>query len=266
MKVANKRNGYAEVNGLLMYYESHGQGKPLVLIHGGGSTLNTTFANLIPPLSKYRQVIAMDLQAHGRTGDRPGDLSFEQDADDIAQLLEHLNISQADFLGYSNGGHILVEIALRHPKLVDQMILVSTFYSRDAIAPKFWEGFNSVTPDMLPNVLKEGFLEVNNDQKALRNMFYKDVQRMKEFRGWSDRQIESIRHPVLVINGNEDVAPVKHAVTLYRTLPNAQLVILPGIHGASIGSAEALKDGEWTQSYVLDILSDFLNKRLRATQ
>src|SRR5215510_560547 len=106
---------YANVNGIKMYYEIHGQGKPLVLIHGGGSTIQTTFGNLIPLLAKRRQIIAMDLQAHGRTGDRPADLSFEQDADDVAGLLNNLKITKADFLGFSNGGHTLIEIYLRHP-------------------------------------------------------------------------------------------------------------------------------------------------------
>lgn len=263
MKVIKNDNGYSEVNGLRMYYEIHGEGKPLVLIHGGGSTLHTTFGNLIPLLSGERKVIAMDLQAHGRTADRQTPLSFEQDADDIAQLLKNLSIPKTDFLGYSNGGHVLIEIALRHQELVDRMVLVSTFYNRDAVSPKFWEGFDSVTPDMLPKVLKDGFLEVNNDPDALRNMFYKDVQRMKEFRGWNDEKIRSIPNRVLVLNGNEDVGSVEHAVTMYRTLLDAQLVILPGTHGMSIGSAESLEDGKWTQNYVADILADFLDSPAR---
>src|SRR5579864_1201947 len=111
----NFKNGYAEVNGLTMYYEIYGEGKPLVLIHGGGSTIQVTFERIIPPLAKHRQIVAMDLQAHGRTNDRQADLTFSQDADDIAQLLKILGIGKADFLGFSNGGHTLIEIMLRHP-------------------------------------------------------------------------------------------------------------------------------------------------------
>src|SRR5213083_189481 len=121
------KNGQSEVNGLSMYYEIHGQGKPLVLIHGGGSTIETTFGRVIPALAKSRQLIAVELQAHGHTNDRDTELTFEQDADDVAVLLKNLHISKADFLGFSNGGHTAIEIAIRHPQLVNKMILASAF-------------------------------------------------------------------------------------------------------------------------------------------
>jgi alpha-beta hydrolase superfamily lysophospholipase len=98
------KNGYSEVNRLKMYYEINGQGKPLVLIHGGGSTIQTNFEKIIPLLAKNRMVIAVELQAHGRTSDRNADLTFEQDANDVATLLKNINIDKADFFGFSNGG------------------------------------------------------------------------------------------------------------------------------------------------------------------
>ncbi|SFP82306.1 alpha/beta fold hydrolase [Parafilimonas terrae] len=253
------QSGYSEVNGLKMYYEIYGEGKPIVLIHGGGSTIQTTYSNIIPLLSKHRQVIAMDLQAHGRTGDRAGSLSFEQDADDVAMLLNNLNIAKADFLGYSNGGQTLIEIALRHTAIVDKMIIASAFYNRSATTPQFWEGFDHATIDVMPTSLKDGFLKVNNDEKALLNMFNKDVQRMKNFKGWGKEQIQSITAPALIINGNNDVGTVEHAVEMYRIMPNAQLVILPGKHGVYIGAMEYLDNGKWTQQYIVDILNEFLD-------
>src|SRR6185437_12218141 len=119
------QSGYSDVNGLNMYYEIHGEGKPLVLIHGGGSTLETSFGKIIPLLAKHRKVIGVELQAHGHTNDRDTALSFEQDADDVARLLENLKIPKADFLGFSNGAHAAVEIALRHPRLINKLILAS---------------------------------------------------------------------------------------------------------------------------------------------
>lgn len=148
------KSGYSEVNGLEMYYEIHGQGKPLVLIHGGGSTIETTFGNIIPLLSKSRQIIAMELQAHGHTNDRDTDLTFEQDADDIAKILENLQIKKADFLGFSNGGHTAIEISLRHKNIVNKIILASTFYKRDAVVPKFWDGFDFATLEMILKLYK----------------------------------------------------------------------------------------------------------------
>ena len=130
------KNGYSDVNGIKLYYEVYGQGNPLVLIHGGGSTIQTSFGKIIPLLSKNRQIIAVELQAHGRTNDRDTPLTFEQDADDVAKLLDNLHITKADILGFSNGGHTAIEIALRHPGIVNKLILCSAFYKRSGVAPQ----------------------------------------------------------------------------------------------------------------------------------
>jgi len=260
MSESNFKSGYSAVNGLNMYYEIYGEGTPLVLIHGGGSTIQTTYGNIIPLLAKHRQIIAMELQAHGRTGDRAADLSFEQDADDVVALLHNLHIAKADFFGYSNGGHTLIEIALRHPGVINKMIIASSFYKRSAAPPQFWEGFDYATIDVMPEALKDGFLKVNNDRQALQNMFEKDVQKMKTFTGWSEEQIMSIKAPALVINGNNDVGSIEHAVEMYRTIPCSQLVIVPGKHGTYIGTIEFLDNGKWNQQYIIDIINGFLNE------
>jgi pimeloyl-ACP methyl ester carboxylesterase len=252
--------GYSEVNGLRMYYEIHGQGKPLVLIHGGGSTIQTSFGNIIPLLSKKRQVIALELQAHGRTGDRESFLNFAQDASDVAQLLKNLNIQKADFLGFSNGGHTLIELALKHSQLINKIILASTFYKRNAAAPEFWSGFDYTTIDMMPKPLIDGFLAVNNNRSALQNMFDKDVQRMKFFEEWTDEQIMSIKLPTLIINGNLDVGSIEHATVMHRLISNSGLVILPGSHGEYLGAVEALDEGKWDHPYVVGIIEEFLDK------
>ena len=251
-------SGSSNVNGISMYYEIYGEGKPLTLIHGGGSTIQTTFGNIIPFLSKSRQIIAMELQAHGRTPDRDTPLSFQQDADDVAALLKNLNITKSDFMGFSNGGHTLIEIALRHPHLAGKMIIASSFYKRTAAVQQFWDGFNHATIDMMPPALKEGFFNVNNDEDAFRKMFYRDVERMKAFKDWSDEQIKSIKAPTLIVNGNQDVGSVEHAVEMFRAFPNSQLVILPGTHGTYMGAVEALENGKWDQFYFAEIVNNFL--------
>jgi pimeloyl-ACP methyl ester carboxylesterase len=126
-------SGYSEINGLKMYYEIYGQGKPIVFIHGGGSTIQTNFEKVIPLFAKNRKVIAVELQAHGRTNDRNTDLSFEQDADDINTLLKNLNINKADFLGFSNGGTTVLQIAIRHPKIINKIILGSALAKRNGV-------------------------------------------------------------------------------------------------------------------------------------
>jgi pimeloyl-ACP methyl ester carboxylesterase len=254
------KSGYSEVNGLNMYYEIHGQGKPLVLIHGGGSTIDTSFGNIIPLLSKSRQIIAMELQAHGHTGDRASELTFEQDADDVAKLLENLQIKKADFLGFSNGGQTAIETALRHKSIVGKIIFASIFYNRTATVPQFWDGFNSATLNMMPKALQDGYLKVSNNEKGLLNMFNRDVQRMKNFKGWTAEQMKSISAKTMIINANNDVGSIEHAVEIYRLLSNSELVILPGGHGTYLGAIESLPNGVWTMKYVADLIVEFLDK------
>ncbi|HLA55167.1 MAG TPA: alpha/beta hydrolase [Flavobacterium sp.] len=256
----NFKNGYSDVNGLKMYYEIYGHGKPLVLIHGGGSTVKTTFGRIIPLLSKSRQIIAVELQAHGHTNDRAADATFQQDADDVAVLLHNLEITKADFLGFSNGGQTTIEIALRHPQLVDKIILASSFYKRSAAVPQFWDGFDGATLDMMPQVLKEGYLEANNSEAGLLNMFNRDVQKMKAFKDWTDEQIKSITAPTLVINGNNDVGSMEHAVEMCRMIPNCELVIFPGGHGTYIGTIESLDDQNWPKFNATALIEEFLDK------
>jgi len=256
----NFKSGYSKVNGLTMYYEIYGQGKPLVLIHGGGSTIQTSFGRIIPQLAKHRQIIGVELQAHGRTNDRNTDLTFEQDADDVAMLLANLYISKADFLGFSNGGHTTIEIALRHPELVNKIILCSAFYKRSAIAPQFWEGFDQATLNDMPQVLREGYLTVNNNAESLLNMFNKDIQRMKAFKDWSDEQIKSIKAPTLVMNGSRDIGSPEHAVKMYRIIPNCEMAILPGGHGSYLGTIESPEDGKQAPLYAADLIEQFLDK------
>src|SRR5690349_9775675 len=118
-------SGYASVNGLKMYYEIHGSGSPLVLIHGGGSTIMTTFGRIMPELAKTHRVIAVELQAHGHTPDIDRPLSFEQDADDVAALVKHLQLGKAGFIGFSNGGTTCLQMGIRHPELVNKLVLIA---------------------------------------------------------------------------------------------------------------------------------------------
>ncbi|XHR92079.1 alpha/beta fold hydrolase [Mucilaginibacter sp. UC70_90] len=254
----NVAGNYATVNGLKMYYEIHGEGFPLVLIHGGGSDIGVTFGRVLLSFAKNHQVIGVDLQAHGRTPDRGVPTSFEQDADDVAALLKHLDIKQADIMGFSNGGNTAMQIAIRHPQLVHKIVIASSFYKRCGFDSWFWDFMPNATLDNMPKPLQEAFLAINNDQAALEIMHNRDRDRMLAFADWSDDAIRSITMPALVIAGDKDVIRPEHTLELYRMLPDAQLCILPAGHGDYIGEITDLRgDGDYP---AVAIIEEFLTK------
>ncbi len=254
----NSKSGYLPVNGIIMYYETHGNGDPLVLIHGGGSTISTTFEKILPLLAKSHKIIAVELQAHGHTSDRDAPESFEQDANDVAELLKQLDIKSADFLGFSNGGHTAIQLAISHPALIRKLLIVSAFYKREGARAQFWEAMNHTTFEQMPQPLKDAFLKINNDVTALLNMFHKDASRMQHFTGWADKEIKSITAPTLIIAGDKDVILPEHAVAMGRMIPNSQLAILPGTHGTYLGEITTLVNGKWEQEYAIGLLEQFL--------
>ena len=251
-------NGYSEVNEINMYYEIYGAGKPLVLIHGGGSTIETSFGRIIPALSKHHKVIAVELQAHGHTTDRNSDLSFEQDSDDVAALLRNLKIDHADFLGFSNGGNTALQMAIRHPDLTNKIVAASALLKRSGAFPQFWEFMKRAKIEQMPKEYKDAFLKITTDTSRLINMHDKCVKRMVEFKGMSDAQIKSISAPVLLINGDADVATSEHMVQMSRLIPNCKLAIIPGGHGEYMGEITTLKSGQKSKLEILPILEKFL--------
>lgn len=230
---------YASVGELKLYYELHGSGRPLVLLHGGGSTIESSFGRILPQLARTHRVIAVEMQAHGHTRDIDRPLRFEQDADDVAALLDQLSVGKADFLGFSNGGTSALQIAIRHPRLVNKLVLVAATYRRDGMQPGFFEGFEGVRLEMMPDALRQAYLKANPDPKGLQRMFERDVARMKDFEDIPDAAIRAIGVPALVINGDIEVVRAGHAMDLSRLLPHARLIIVPGGHGEYLGTAEA---------------------------
>src|SRR5205809_2138502 len=230
---AHKPNtGYADVNGLRIYYEIHGTPRanstPLVLLHGGGSTIQTSFANLLAPLSKNRQLIAFEQQGSGHTADIEGrPFSFEQSADDTAALLRYLKIDRADFLGYSNGGNIALLMGTRHPNLVRKLIVVSAFFKKDGMYPAFWESMKHATLADMPAELKEAYLKAAPHPENLQSFHDKSVKRMLDFQDWPPQSISSIKSTTLIMTGDADIVRPEHAVEMFRLLPYGHLAILP---------------------------------------
>jgi pimeloyl-ACP methyl ester carboxylesterase len=253
-------SGYSEVNGIKMYYETYGQGTPIVLIHGGGSTIETNFGRLIPLLSKTRKVVAVELQAHGRTADRNADLTFEQDADDVATLLKNLKIDKADFLGFSNGGTTALHIVIRHPEIVNKMILASALARRKGVPDEFWEFMSQTRLENMPEQLKVGYKKVAADSNGLQQMHDKDAKRMVNFKDIADVHIKSIKAPTLIIIGDKDVITPEHALELHRQIENSSLAIIPGGHGEYIGEITTVSADFKENDLAVSIIEKFLDK------
>jgi len=233
------RSGYAPVNGLRLYYEVHGPADgrktPLVLLHGGGSTIQTSFGSTLPLLARDRQVVAFEQQGHGHTADIPDrPFTFEQSAEDTVALLRYIKVGKADFVGYSNGGNIAIQIALSHPEVVNRLVLVSAMFSRDGCEPAFWESFKHAQLKDMPAELREAYLRVAPHPEDLSSFFAKSVQRMLDFKGWTPGEIESITAPTLVIIGDHDIVRPEHAVRMLRLLPHSRLAVLPDTNHMTI--------------------------------
>lgn len=261
MKEIKFSSGYASVNGLKMYYEIHGEGgMPLVLIHGGGSTIETTFGNILPSLTCFGMIIALELQAHGRTGDRNNELSFEQDADDVAGLLDFLKIEKADIFGFSNGGNTAMQVAIRHPEKVNKLIIASAFYKREGFMPGFFEGMEHASLENMPVPLKEAYLKVAPVKSHLQEMHDKDRDRMRRVKDWTDESLQSIKAKTLLIVGDHDVVTTEHTVKMSHLIPNASLMVLPGVHGSFIGEVCTVKKGSKIPEMIVEVVEEFLKR------
>lgn len=246
-------SGYAPVNGLEMYYEVYGSGDgrnpPLVLLHGGGSTIQTSFGRVLPLLSRTRQVIAFEQQGHGHTADIDRPFTFEQSADDAVALLRYLRVDRADFFGYSNGGSIALQVAIRHPGMVRKLVVASAMYRRDGLYPEFWESMKHARLEDMPQELKDSYTRVAPHPENLRSFHDKSVDRMLEFKDWPPRLIRGIQAPTLVMIGDGDIVRPEHAVEMFRLLPHPQLAVLPGTDHMNL-----VDRAEWQASMVGNFL------------
>ena len=251
--------GYAKVNGLRMYYEIHGTGgTPLVLVHGGGSTIGTNFGRVMPLLARTRRVIAVEVQAHGHTLDVDRPFTFAQDADDVAALLDSLGVSTADVLGFSNGGTTALQVAIRHPAKVNRLVVASANYKRDGMQPGFWDGMMKASYADMPQPYKDAYLKINPSQAGVHAMFERDSKRMQGFEDIPDAAIRAIQAPTLVVVGDQDVIRVEHALALAGTLAHGRLCVLPGTHGSYLGEIMTPNVSARTLDVFVGLIDEFL--------
>lgn len=210
--------GYAPVNGLKMYYEVHGRGEPVVLLHGAFMTITNNWAGWIGELSKTRRVIAVEMQGHGRTADIPREPNSENLADDVAALLEYLKLSRADLIGYSMGGGVAMRVAVRHPDRVRRVVVISSTFRRDGMTQ---EGL-----DAIPNLTAEAFKgsPIETEYKRLSptpDQFPEFVKRVvaafaKGKDDLSADQLQATTAPMFFIHGDADGIRLQHVAEMFR--------------------------------------------------
>jgi pimeloyl-ACP methyl ester carboxylesterase len=237
----NAKARYATVNGLQMYYEIHGKGRPLVLLHGAFSNIETDFGKLLPVLAKKRQVIAIEQQAHGHTADIDRPLTYEQMADNTAELLRRLEVKNADFLGYSMGGGIATYIAIRHPDLVGKFVFAGgAGHGPEGFYPEVLEGEEKMKPeDFAGTPWLEAYQRIAPNPRDWPRLVDKIRALDLNWRGLRPAEIQLIKAPALLIIGDADVVRPEHVVEMFRLLgggvagdlvglPRSQLAVLPG--------------------------------------
>jgi pimeloyl-ACP methyl ester carboxylesterase len=256
-------SGYAPVNGIRMYYEVHGRGDgvPLVLLHGGGSTIEVTFSRVLPIFAGVRRVIAVEEQGHGRTTDRPGPVRFESSADDVAALLGYLQIGKADVFGFSNGASVGLQVAIRHPQLLRKLVFASSLTKRAGAHPQFWEFMKTADFSNRPSPLKTAFLRVNPDVRQLETMHDKDAARMQEFEDVPDAVVASVRAPTLIVLGDRDIVKLEHAIELTALISGARLLIVPGGHGDYLGEAVMTQEDTRYPELTANLIEEFLGSQ-----
>jgi pimeloyl-ACP methyl ester carboxylesterase len=247
---------YADVNGVKLYYETLGTGHPLILLHGGLGAISM-FGPTLPALAKGRQVIAVDLQGHGRTADIDRPLSTELMAGDIAALIKHLKLDRPDLMGYSLGGGVAFFTALRHPDLVGKLVIVSANFKRDAFYPDILGQQAQVTPEaaemMKQTPMYQLYASIAPKPEDFPRLLGKLGDLMKKDFDLSN-EIPKLKATTMIVAGDSDIFPPSHAVEFFGLLgggkrdagwdgsgrPNARLAILPGVTHYNMGIAPAL--------------------------
>ena len=243
--MTTKQTHYADIDGLHMYYEVHGTGEPLIVLHGALGSVEMYGPNF-ELLAKTRQVIAIDLQGHGRTADIDRPMSYEALGDDVAALIQHLGYAKADVMGYSLGGGAALQAAIRHPERIRKLVLVSTAFARDGWFPEVRAGFDAFGPQ-LAAMMKQGpgyafYAKVAPRPQDFERLVDKVGAMVKRDYDWSP-QITDKLPPTLIVAGDADGLRPAHLVELFAKLgggqrdpgwdgsagrSKSQLAILPG--------------------------------------
>lgn len=211
--------GYAPVNGLNMYYEIHGSGsgEPVVLLHGSFMTISNNWTGWIGELSQTRKVIAVEMQGHGRTADIDREFSYENLADDIAALLDYLNIAQADLLGYSMGGGVAMQVAIRHPEKVRKVVSISAVFRHDGWVKEALDLFPQLTADDLKgSPIETEYKKLSPTPNEFPNFVKRVIAMDLKPYDFGANKLKATRAPFLFIHGDADGVRLDHIAEMFR--------------------------------------------------
>ena len=224
--------GYADVNGLHMYYETYGAGRPLVLLHGGMLTIELNFAGLIPTLAEHHQVIGVEMQGHGRTGDIDRSISPAALAGDIVALLDHLRLERADILGHSMGAAVALELAVNHPGRVGHVVAASGSVRPDGMHEDLTDPSKHATSPRMPTQqdfadFVEAYTRLSPHPEHFHEFLASLSANNQDLQGWTDEELAGVTAPVLHVLGDRDFTTIEHAALMQHLIPGSQLAVLP---------------------------------------
>jgi pimeloyl-ACP methyl ester carboxylesterase len=236
---ASSVQDFASVNGLKMYYEMHGSGRPLLLLHGGLHTIGLTFGPVLPALATTRRVIAVEMQGHGRTADIDREPALEHLAGDIAALLDHLGLDRADVFGFSLGGLVALQLATARPERVDRLVLAATHYRPDGYHDEILDPDKHATSTRMPTEadfreMYDAYVSVAPDPAAFQALEGRFSAMVGALPGWPADALRKITAPVLLIVGDHDFVRLDHAIEMHDLIPDSRLTVLPGTTHAGL--------------------------------
>jgi pimeloyl-ACP methyl ester carboxylesterase len=241
---------YVDVHGIHMYYEVRGEGRPVVLLHGGMGSIQSSFAAQIPVLARNHRAIAIEQMGHGHTGDVAGrELSYEGMTEDTAALLTQLGIRDADVIGFSDGGQIALRLAFTHPELVRRV--VASGVGLGELSPDEQRQMRNLSPNVFPKDLRDEYARISPDGADHWTVIFDKVRTMWAKPGWglTRPELATIKARTLLVFGDRDFTSLEEAAAIRHSIPGAQLCILPGT-----GHPTFRERPNWLNPIVLDFI------------
>jgi pimeloyl-ACP methyl ester carboxylesterase len=226
------KTGYADVNGLHMYFEVYGDGSPLVLLHGGMLTIDLNFATLIPTLAEKHQVIGVEMQGHGRTADIDRPITPAGSASDVVGLLDKLGIDRAHVFGHSLGGAVALELGVSYPHRVRSLVPASASVRPEGLHEDLTDPAKQATSTRMPTQqdfadFQEAYQRLSPHPDHFKDFLTMLSQSDADTQGWSDEQLAGITAPVLIVIGDRDFTTAAHGAVMQELIPGSQLAVLP---------------------------------------